>query len=112
MKTAVALLICFSAIVSTTQLGAQASPYAKGFPRTLPSPKAPKIELTRNEEGLLVRSVKSHEQAAEKVKEYLQTQYLPKVRERYPDQDATSIKIVTRPTTESLEVHENLVYTR
>ncbi len=73
MKTAVALLICFSAIVSTTLLGAQESPYAKGFPRTLLSPKAPKIELTRNEKGLPVRSGKSHEQSAAKVKEYLQT---------------------------------------
>lgn len=109
MKTAVALLICFSAIVSTTHHGAQESPspYAEGFPRTFPSLKAPKIELTPNEQGLLVRTDKSHEQATEKVKEYLQTQYLPKVREHYPDQDATSIKIVTRPTTESLDVHEN-----
>ena len=114
MKTAVALLICFSAIVSTTHHGAQESPspYAEGFPRTFPSLKAPKIELTPNEQGLLVRTDKSHEQATEKVKEYLQTQYLPKVRERDPGQDATSIRIVTRPTTESLEVHENLVYTR
>ena len=66
---------------STTQLGAQESPYAEGFPRKLLSPKAPKIELTRNEERLLARSGKSDEQAAEKVKEYLQTQDLPKVRE-------------------------------
>ena len=35
--------------------------------------KAPKIEFTRNEEGLLARAGKSHEQAAEKFKEYLQT---------------------------------------
>jgi hypothetical protein len=73
MKTAVALLICFSAIVSTTHLGAQESPSADGFPRTLPSLKAPKIELTPNEQELLVRTDKSHEQAAERVKEYLQT---------------------------------------
>ena len=109
MKTAVALLICFSVSGFTTHLSAQESPspYAEVFPRTLPSLKVPKIELTRNEKGLPVRSGKSHEQAAAKVKEYLQTQYLPKVREHYPDQDATSIKIVTRPTTESLDVHEN-----
>ena len=75
MKTAFALLICFSAIVSTTLLGAQESPspYAEGFPRAFPSRKAPKIEFTRNEEGLLARAGKSHEQAAEKFKEYLQT---------------------------------------
>ena len=114
MKTAVALLICFSVSGFTTHLSAQESPspYAEVFPRTLPSLKVPKIELTRNEKGLPVRYGKSHEQAAAKVKEYLQTQYLPKVRERDPGQDATSIRIVTRPTTESLEVHENLVYTR
>ena len=57
--------------MSTTHLGAQKSPspYADDFPRTLLSPKAPKIELTPNEQGLLVRSEKSHEQDAARSKE-------------------------------------------
>lgn len=42
----------------------------------------------------------------------LQNQGRPTVREHHPDQDVTSIKLVTQPTTESLEGHDNLLSTR
>lgn len=111
-KTAAILLFYFSTVACTTHLTAQESPYADGFPTPVPSSKAPPIDLTRNEQGLLVRSEKSHEEAAARVRDYLQTQYLPKVREHYPDQDATSIQLMPRPATDGLGVHENLVYAR
>lgn len=98
------------ALACTTHLAAQESPYADGFPPPVPNSKAPTIDLRRNEQGLLVRSGKSHEEAAAKVRDYLQTQYLPKVRKHYPGQDSTSIKLAPRPATDGLGVDENLVY--
>ncbi len=74
-KTAVILLVCISTVACTTRLAAQESPYASGFPSPIPSTKAPTIDLTRNEQGFLVRSEKSHEEAAAHVRDYLQTQY-------------------------------------
>ena len=96
----------------TAHLAAQESPYADGFPLPIPSSTAPAIDLTQNEQGFFVRSEKSHEEAAARVRNYLQTQYLPKVREHYPDQDSTSIKLAARPPVDGLDVHENLVYAR
>lgn len=111
-KHGVILLFVGWVLACTTHLVAQESPYADGFPPPEPSSKAPAIDLTRNEQGLLVRSEKSHEEAAASVRDYLQTQYLPKVREYYPDQDPTSIKLAARPPVDGLDVHENLVYAR
>jgi len=112
MKSAAILLVYFSTVACATSLAAQESPYADGFPSPVPSPKAPRIDLKRNEQGILVRSEKSHEEAAARVRDYLQTRYLPKVREHYPDQDPTSIKLAGRPPIDGLDVHENLVYAR
>ncbi len=111
-KHSVILLFTGLVLACTTHLHAQDSPYADGFPPPVPSSKAPAIELTRNEQGFLVRSEKSQEVAAARVRDYLQTQYLPKVREHYPDQDPTSIKLAPRPPVDGLGVHENLVYAR
>ena len=77
-KHGVILLFVGWVLACTTHLDAQESPYADGFPPPVPSSKAPAIDLTRNEQGFLVRSEKSHEEAAARVREYLQTQYLPK----------------------------------
>ena len=59
-------------LACTTHVVAQESPYADGFPPPEPSSKALAIGLTRNEQGLLVRSEKSHEEAAATVRDYLQ----------------------------------------
>ena len=99
-------------LACTTHLAGQESPYAEGFPPPVPSPKSPGIDLERNEQGFLVRSEESHKEAAARVRDYLQTQYLPKVREHYPEQDSTSIKLAAQPPVDGLDVHENLVYAR
>ncbi len=90
----------------------QQSPYANGFPLPIPSSTAPAIDLTQNKQGFLVRSEKSYEEAAAWVREYLHTQYLPKVREYYPEQDLNVITLAARPSVNGLDVYEDLVYVR
>ncbi len=94
-------------------LRAQESPYASGFPPPAPNPRArTKIKLTRNPQGLLFRSEKSHRESAANVRNYLDKTYLVRVRKHYPDQDASAIELAPRPTTDSLNIHENVVYAR
>jgi len=100
-------------LACTTHLAAQESPYADGFPPPTANPQArTKISLTRNPQGLLVRSEESYQESAAHVRKYLASQYLPKVRKHYPKQDFRSIKLAPRPAVDGLGVHENLVYAR
>jgi len=99
-------------LTCATHLAAQESPYADGFPPPTPSPLAPKIGLVRNSQGLLFRSEKSYQESPAHVQNHLDTVYLPRMREHYPDQDATVIKLASRPSADGLETHENLVYAR
>jgi len=89
------------------------APYAAGFPPPAPNPRARTgIELTRDSQGLLFRSDKSHRESAANVLNYLDKTYLARVRKHYPDQDASAIKLAPRPTTDGLNIHEDLVYAR
>ncbi len=100
-------------LVCTTHLAAQESPYADGFPPPAPNHQArTKIKLTRTPQGLLFRSEKDYQVSAAGVRKYRATKYVPRMREHYPDQDATSIKLAPRPAADGLGVHENLVYAR
>lgn len=70
MKTAAILVFCVTTVACNTFLAAQESPYADGFSPPVPSSTAPTIDLKRNEQGFLVRSEKSHEEAAARVQDY------------------------------------------
>jgi acetyl esterase/lipase len=99
-------------LACTTHLAAQESPYANGFPPPAPNLQArTKIKLTRNPQGLF-RSEKSYRESAARVRKYLGTKYLVKVRKHYPDQDSTAIKLAPRPVVDGLASHEDLVYAR
>ena len=101
------------ALTGSLYLVAQEPSYTEGFPSLGASPSAKtQIQLTRKQDGLLFRSEESHQEAASELRSYLKDSYLPMVRKHYPDQDISLIKLAPRPSTDDLEVHEDLAYAR
>jgi len=89
------------------------TPYKNGFPPPVPNPKVEtKIELVENDQGLLVRSEKSYQEARDHVARYLEDTYLKKLREHYPKQKDVVVKVPRRPSDEGLLIHEDLIYAR
>ncbi len=99
-------------MICNTLFAAEESPYAEGFPTPKRSPSAPKISLTRNAQGLLVRSEESYQESAAHVQEYLTSKYIPAMRRFYPKYYTTPIKRAPLPAIDGLSVHENVIYAR